>query len=112
MKSDRDEILSMEYASCSLVLEMDVTWRCADGTTRTERNTALGYLTDEENIAANYEGSDAQREILAFTEAVKAKDPRALAEVKRVLYATRRASELTAREHYYDRREHGHVAAS
>ena len=96
MKSDRDEILSMEYASCSLVLEMDVTWRCADGTTRTERNVVLGYLT---------EGSDAQR--LAFTEAVRAKDPRALAEVKRTLYATR-GHPLTAREHYYDRTEHDH----
>lgn len=96
------EIAFIEYASCDLVLQVNVTW--TDKTTT--RETILGVLPPE--LLYNHEG--AVRYVMPFVEAFKRGDERAVAEVLRALREQQRHRNWLSKGMlvcYYDPNEHG-----
>ncbi len=89
-----DEILSMTYHSCDLVLEVNVLWRERG----MQRELILGALDgDEHEVYAK-----AIARVRPFVAAFIAGDARAIAEVKRALLAQRERGTLWDRECMYD----------
>lgn len=78
-----DEILSVVYASCDLVLEVDVVW----SERGKRREVVLGWLPEELRPGSRY--TEAVLHVTPFVDAVKRNERIAMAEVRRALLAQR-----------------------